>query len=89
VYNQRPVRWKQWLQTANEMRDSHTPVQPNRANRKATVLVDEEGGLSVASEPGGLKNDECTRGRISSIRGSGYAKFSRMGKSLSIALKER
>jgi NADH:ubiquinone oxidoreductase subunit len=65
--SQRPRRWKQWLHTAREMRDSETPVQPKRAKAKATVSVGESGGVV----PEDVKKEEGMRDRICWMGGSG------------------
>lgn len=69
--SQSPRRWKQWLHTARLIRDSDTPVQPKRANAKATMSVDEVGGVLVTSDPGGLKYTAGMRFIISCTEGSG------------------
>lgn len=45
-----PSRWKQWLHTASEIRDSETPVQPKSAKAKAIRSVGVEGGVPLVVE---------------------------------------
>lgn len=64
----RPRRWKQWLHTAREMRDSDTPVQPKSAKPKATMSVEDVGrGVSGVD----VKNVEGMRSTMRRIDGSG------------------
>lgn len=83
--SQRPRRWKQWLHTARDMRDSETPVQPKRAKAKATISVGDRGG-SVLDE---VKKEDGMRSRMCCIDGSGYVMCSRRGRSADMALRKR
>lgn len=83
--SQRPRRWKQWLHTARDMRDSETPVQPKRAKTNATMSLGDRGG----SVPAEVKKDDGMRSRMWCMDGSGYVMCSRRGRSADMALRKR
>lgn len=63
-----PRRWKQWLHTASEMRDSETPVQPKSAKAKAVRSAGVDGGVPLVVVE---KYVDGIRVRMESTCGSG------------------
>jgi hypothetical protein len=78
----RPRRWKQWSQTASDIRDSWRPDHPKRANAKPTISVGDDGGEDVPNNRFGAR---C---KMSFIEGSGYVMFSSSGRSVDMDRKD-